>query len=199
MARSLYLCVVLALLSCTVQAGVVSLVGDKDCFGLGGSCPDGTLWRDHLGGTFFSGYQGAGDPSFTDKWSTDVNIVYQHTYALPVSPVAATLDVRFAGVADSRGPWDVLFNGTLLGQIPTNSTTYAFEEVKTYSWIVPVGLLTGSDTVNLKINVPVATDGYSIDYSSLAITSTGVPEPNTITLLSIFALAGLAALRRKLK
>jgi hypothetical protein len=40
----------LVLNSSSARAGTISLVGDIDCFGLGGSCPDGRLFRDGLGG-----------------------------------------------------------------------------------------------------------------------------------------------------
>ena len=171
----------------TPASAVTSLVGDKDCFGLGGSCPDGTLWRDGLGGTFFNNYQGLGDPSFTDKWSADADVSYMHTYAL-AGATSASLTIGTAGIADSRGPWDVLFNGTLLGQFTVNNNANAFQEVRTFTFNVPVGLLTGSDTVLLKINNPSITDGYSIDYSELHITA--VPEPQTYALM----LGGLAAM-----
>jgi len=199
MKRLFCLLFALGLLSCALQAEVVSLVGDKDCFGLGGPCPDGTLWRDQLGGVFWTNYQTVGDPTFTDKWSTDPNISYAHSYALPAMIVSAVLEVRFAGVADINtgggGPWDVLFNGVNIGQIPVNTANNAFQAVKTYSWGVPLALLTGSDTVNLQINVPFAGDGYSIDYSELTIDK--VPEPTTFALFVVAGLATLAKLRRR--
>src|SRR5438046_2223514 len=68
------------------------------------ACPDGTLWRDQLGGVFFNNYQDAGDPPFTDKWSGDVAPSYTHFFTRPATIVSASLTVRFAGVADNRGP-----------------------------------------------------------------------------------------------
>jgi hypothetical protein len=192
MKRLLYAMFALGFLSCALQADVTSLVGDKDCFGLGGSCPDGTLWRDQLGGVFWTNYQGPGDPAFTDKWSGDADVSYVHSYTLLPTFYAAILEVRFAGVADidtgGGGPWNVLFNGINIGQIPVNTDLNAFQAVRTYSWDVPLALLTGSDTVNLRINVPFQGDGYSIDYSELKIGT--VPEPSSLLLLGS-VLAGL--------
>lgn len=183
-----------------VNAGtVVSLVGDKDCFGLNGSCPDGTLWQDELGGTFWYNYQDPGDPSFTDKWISDVAPTYQHVYALTGTPVSAQLTVKFAGVADNRGPWDVYFNQTLIGEIArindagegTGST--AFQLVRTITWDVPIALLLGQDSIMLNINSPEINDGYSIDYSELTITTadTAVPEPGSWAALML-GLGGLS-------
>ncbi len=178
------------------NAATVSLVGDVDCFGLGGSCPDGTLWRDELGGVFFTNYQGLGDPSFTDKWSTDISPSYTHAYLLGGAPVSATLEVRTAGLADDRGPWDVIFNGTVIGAFPTNTRANAFQEVLTHSFSVPIALLTGSDLVNLAINTTGQSDGYSIDFARLTIETTAVPEPASALLLACGALGVLARRRR---
>lgn len=187
-----------AFCSTPALADTTSLVGDKDCFGLGGSCPDGTLWRDQLGGTFFTSNQTAGDPSFTDKWSADVDVTYQHIYALTPGATSASLVVKTAGIADNRGPWDVLFNGTLLGQFTVNTDANAFQEVRTFSFNVGVGLLTGHDTVLLKINDPTVNDGYSIDYSELNIMTAAVPEPETYALMlgGLALIGGLTRRRR---
>lgn len=187
----------IVLLAAAAMAAPVSLVGDKDCFGLGGPCPDGTGWQSGLGGVFFTNYQGVGDPAFTDKWDSEIAPTYIHSYALPAGALSASLEVKIAGVADSRGPWDVFFNGTNIGQIPTNNGPIAFEEVIAYSWAVPVGLLTGNDTVRLAINFPSVTDGYAIDYSELSIVSEdgSIPEPATFALLGA-GLAALALIRR---
>lgn len=175
-------------------ATVTSLLGDKDCFGLGGSCPDGTLWRDELGGVFSSDYSSPLDPAFTDRWFAAAGITYTHTYDLGgETSVAGELELRIAGVADNRGPWDVFLDGVLLGQIPTNNAANAFQEVLTYIFSIPVGLLDGSNLILLNINVPEVTDGYSIDFSELRVRTVGgqVPAPSTILLLGS-GLAGLA-------
>lgn len=179
-------------------AVVTSLVGDKDCFGLGGPCPDGTLWRDGLGGVFFNNYQDPGDPAFTDKWSSDIGPTYQHSYSLGgQTPLSAELEIRTAGLADNRGPWDVFFEGVLVGVFPTNTSTNAFQEVVTHVFSIPVALLTGADDVLLAINIPVQTDGYSIDFSELRVTVTEAPEPSTVGLFALAMLVAVAMRRRR--
>ena len=133
------------------------------------ACPDGSLWRDQLGGVFFTSHQGPGDPPFTDKWSADVAPSYVHFFTPPPGIISASLTVKFAGVADSRGPWNVLANGVVIGQIPVNSSPNAFQEVRTYTWQLPIALITAAESIVLSINVPAINDGYSIDYSELTI------------------------------
>ena len=133
----------------SANAGTISLAGDIDCFGLGGSCPDGSLFRDGLGGFFFSNNQGPGDPAFTDSWTAPGAVSYNHTYVL--SPAtSATLETRIAGIHDINllDAYSVLFNGTALGLIPANLSADGFQEVLTYLFTVPVHLLTGNDVVS---------------------------------------------------
>lgn len=179
----------------SMSAQVVDLLGDKDCFGLGGSCPDGTRWRDDLGGTFFTSNQGPGDPAFTDIWFTPTGLSWTHTYALPASVTSASLVFRTAGIADFRGPWNVTVNGNLAGTIPTNVSANAFQEVLTRTFVIDPLWLTGNDLVALNTN---GGDGFSIDYSELTLNVSAVPEPSTLLLLAGgLAVLGAATRRRR--
>jgi hypothetical protein len=204
MKKLITICVVVAMVvaSPTMVSAVLisSLVGDKDGFGLSGAPAvpaDGTLWRDGLGGVFGADYRDAGDLAsapFTDIWFSDAAITYTHTYSLGgLTPISANLTIQIAGVADNRGPWDVFLNATLIGQIPTNTSVNAFQEILTYTFVVNPSLLIEADAVLLNINVPTVTDGYSINFSELNITA--VPEPATICLLGL----GVLSLLRKKK
>ena len=175
------------------RAATISLVGDVDCFGLGGPCPDGTLWRDQLGGVFFTSNQGAGDPLFTDIW-TAAAVSYSHTYAnAPAS--SATLELRIAGIHDINlaTVYNVFFNGAIIGVIPPNLGANGFQEVLTYLFTVPVGLLTGNDLITA--TGFVGTDAFSVDYSRLTVETTNVPEP--ISLLLFGGALAAAALHRR--
>jgi hypothetical protein len=208
--------ITLALQPLAKAASLSILVGDKDCFGLGELCADGTLWRDELGGKFPSkpsnnvsgssgSYRSASDADFTDKWFAGRNITYTNSYDFNGEiPVSAELVIRTAGLVDNRGPWDVLFNSILLGQFATNTSPNAFQQVVTHIFSVPINLLTGSDNILLDINKQSLVDGYSIDYSELHITTKAkavpesVPEPDSIMgFLTCGAFGTIYWLKRK--
>ena len=157
-------------------AAIVSIAGDDDCFGLGGSCPEGTLWRDQLGGVFFTSNATASDAAFTDDWDTHTN----PTFLLASGGFTGlSLQLKIAGIADGgRGPLDVLFNGTSLGLITTDNSADAFQKVRLFDYAIPNALLLANNTVVIATD-PDDGDGFSIDYASLLGAAAPVPEPAT--------------------
>jgi len=193
---SLVFCFCILISAGVAQADVVSMVGDNDCFGLGGTCPDGSRFVTDLGGTFFQSYQGPGDGPYTDLWNDFGSVTFNHAYSLPGGISAATLVIRIAGIHDINQTqiYDVSFDGTVIGDIPVNYDAYNYQEVLTYTWNVPTNLLTGNDTVSWS---GTGTDGYIIDFSELKIQASGMPEPGTLILLGS-GLAGMFGLRRRI-
>ena len=179
------------------NAAVLAIAGDADCFGLGGTCPDGTLWQTGLGGVFFTSNAGPGDPAGTDEWNSFVNPSYSLAYSGGAAPFS--IQIKTAGIADNRGPYTVFLNGTSIGQITTNTTTNAFQEVRTFNFAFASGLLLANNTVLINTTNNAQGDGFSIDYVALIGTAAGggVPEPATwAMMIGGFALVG-AGLRRR--
>jgi hypothetical protein len=199
--KNLAVAAVLALAAPAVHAATfTSLVGDKD--GFGGQITPETAGAD-TGASFDN--RTASDPLFTDVYLFEQDggvgaspVTYTHSYMIPVTetPVSATLTIFETGMADDRGPWDVDFNGTVVGQIvgPAFSSTLS----KFHTFSIDVSLLTGADTVSL-IYLDTVGEGYAIDYSELTIETrtTGViPLPAALPML-LSALAGVACVARR--
>ena len=203
-AFGLALLISLALTASSAHASTISLVGDVDWFGLGGSCPDGSLFRDELGGLFFANNQVGTDPAFTDSWTAFNSLSYSHTYS-PSLATSAMLETRIAGIHDINlaDTYNVFFNGTLLGAIAANLSNDGFQEVLTYLFPVPVNLLTGNDVGSY--SGLLGTDGFIVDYSRLTIDDqvstssslSAVPEPASLVLLGSGLAAAAARLRRR--
>lgn len=190
---------------CLLTGGVASAsstfstYGDINCFGLPGvtSCPDGSDWESGLGGSFFDDYRDAYDLAnapLTDIWGDPVDPTWSQPAYSTAGATSATLSIRIAGIGDVDGPYNVYFDGSVIGTIPVNTASDAYQEVLTYTFSVPVGLLDGADTVELGTG---GGDGFIIDYSELTVTSASVPEPATYGMFLLgFGALGAAKAHR---
>jgi hypothetical protein len=185
-------------------AEIVSLVGDKDGFGVPGAPAvpaDGTLYVDQLGGTYQADYRTASDTAaapFTDFWDTFPSVSYTHAYALGgQAPVSASLLIQIAGIHDINPEvvYPVTVNGVPVGTIPVNAEAGASQMVRLYRFDVPVNLLTGSGSV--VVTTPSSSggsDGYIVNFSELTIT---VPEPSSVAAPTAAAVAVVMAGSRR--
>jgi hypothetical protein len=196
--------------ACTglARADIVSLYGQKDGFGLPGAPAvpaNGTLWQADYGGVYFTDYRNAYDLAHapdTDIWFNQANVNWnQPTYSLAgLTPLTATLSMQMAGIANlganaTWGPYNVSFDGTVIGVIPHNTNANGDQEILTYTFNVPVALLTGADTILINTG---SGDGFAMNFSELDITTASVPEPTSLASMALGGglLFGLGAARR---
>lgn len=182
----------------SVFASTISLVGDKDGFGLSGApaVPVAGTWTGY-GGSFGGSYREVDDPLFTDNWgfwqdgAPMAQPTWVHSYALPAGPGWAKLTINESGMSDDRGPWHVVFNQVTIGQIGEFGSD-ATQDFRLLTFDVPLNLLTGSDTVSL-VYQDQSVEGYAINFAELEIdgASEPVPEPASMLLFG----TGLVATR----
>jgi hypothetical protein len=181
---------------------LIDLVGDKDGFGLPGAPAvpaDGTRWRDDLGGVFFTDYRDAGDLAnapFTDIWDSPASFSYTHSYALGgLTPLSAVLDIQIAGIHDiNQGtPYPVEVDSVPIGVIPPNVNPDNFQEVRMYSFNVPLILIAGNESIEVSAG---GGDGFSVNFSELRIEA--VPEPAAAGFVAVGMLTLLGFGRRLL-
>jgi len=177
------------------QADIVSMAGDADCFGLGGTCAPGDLWASDLGGTFFTDYSTPEDPDFTDSWESFGPVNFDLAGG---AGSGFSVDLFVAGIADGpdRGPYAVFFNGTQIGQIEETGIDpdNAYQQVVLFSFAVPDALVLVDNVLSFEASD--AGDGYIIDYAALL--SSSVPEPASWAMMlgGMAAIGGLMRRRR---
>ena len=151
-----------------------------------------------LGGVFFTDYRTASDllnAPFTDRWDTPGGFSYNHSYSLAgLTPLSATLQIQIAGIHDINldTVYNFLVDGTNVGVIPPNPAAIAFEEVKMYSFNIPLALINGGDSVSVSLT---GGDGYMINFSELRIQA--VPEPAAALLIALGVAGWLSSRSRR--
>lgn len=179
-------------------ASVTLTEGDMDCFGLGGSCAVGDRFVTDLGGSFFTDYSTASDPTGTDHWGTS-STLGGPTLTFDLTGVgtilSATLKIFYAGLELGSGG-DVKVNGTSVGTIQTFGPD-AFELVDLGVIGGVEAFLAGSSMVS--ITTSSGGDGFIVDYMQLDLdVAAPIPVPASLPLLG-GALIGLIAFGRRRK
>lgn len=151
------------------SATISALIGDKDCFGLGGVCSDGDHYFQDLGGTGADNRE-AGEPLGVDQFDTSVPLGGP-SFSLELdlggaTPLSASLTTFTAGI-DLVGA-TFLFNGTNIGfyveadGLENRAATVVFN--------VPIALLTTQNTLTLSVpDLGLVQDGFIIDYVELIV------------------------------
>lgn len=170
------------LMACAAAAHastVVTLVGDKDGFGM--NTPADTSF------SFFD--VGIGDPDGTDMWSFGTQSV-SFDYKLPQGDlIGASLEV-FSGGQGFYGPTMVLLNGNEVGELTDGGSLFLgdnYARRDTLDLTPYLSLLTGTDD-RVSFVTGTADDGWVLDYAELRVIS-NAPEPAALAMMG----AGLAA------
>ena len=182
--------VVAAGMGTAASAAVVDLIGDKDCFGTGGACAEGSALPGWGVVT-----QGVGDPAFTDIHTFSGGTTsWTHSFGAGAY-TGGTLSIRTAGIADIAGPYDVLVDGVSVGMMPFDGFGHIL--VETFTFAVDASLL--ADGMAMVSFDSSSGDSWAIDYSELTADMSAIPVPASLPLLGGALLFGGWVARRRRK
>ena len=211
--KKVHICSVLisfCILCGSVQA--ISLLGDKDGFGIG--LEEGDL-RSESGGFF--DMRDSADPDFTDSYPVsyagNYNFSYTHSFSMSSTPATeAHLNLFTLGIQDGDDQIEDSDPDILL-YIDGMEVPNAFDNIDQFDWFpehgwtsiaslvtidIPSNLLPAFDDGNATLRFEIkqygshpGKDAFAIDYSELII----IPEPTTLSLLTLGAF--FAGRRRK--
>jgi hypothetical protein len=167
-------------------ATITVLVGDKDCFGIGGVCSDGDHFFTDLGG-IFGDNRDPGEPLGVDQFGTSV----------PLGGPSFTLDLDLGGATPTTASIELFTAGIELvgATFYFNGTNIGFytepdgmeNRAATVNFDVPVALLTTENVLTLSVpDLGMVQDGFVIDYVELSVEIAGPTFPFEAT----YAFAG---------
>lgn len=164
----------------------LDLLGDKDCFGSGLTCLEGSSL-----GSWGVVSQDGSDPVWQDELTnTDATQTWTHSFSPGVA--SAFLEFRTAGIADIRGPYDVFVDGLIVGQMPLDGFGHIL--VETFTFALPGSVL--ADGMIQVSFTPDLADSWAIDYSEVVSRSVVTPEPGTMALFAM-GLVGMGFVARR--